>query len=121
MSSGDITDAIKAEADRCNPDVIYVDPSAKGYILELQRAGYPVKAANNDVIEGHWPRDRRAGTRLHHRPVLRQHHRRVREYRYPEGARSETDKPLKENDHALDAFRYFCLGEAVPPQKVMVW
>jgi phage terminase large subunit len=121
MSSGDITDAIKAEADRCNPDVIYVDPSAKGYILELQRAGYPVKAANNDVIEGIG----RVTDVLEHGftvdPSCVNTIAEFESYRYPEGARSETDKPLKENDHALDAFRYFCLGEAVPPQKVMVW
>jgi PBSX family phage terminase large subunit len=121
MSSGDITDAIKAEADRCNPDVIYVDPSAKGYILELQRAGYPVKAANNDVIEGIG----RVTDVLEHGftidPSCVNTIAEFESYRYPEGSRSETDKPLKENDHALDAFRYFCLGEAVPPQKVMVW
>jgi phage terminase large subunit len=27
-------------------------------------------------------------------------------YRYPEGSRSGTENPIKENDHAMDALRY---------------
>jgi phage terminase large subunit len=121
MSSGDITAAVKAEADRCNPDIIYADPSAKGYILELQRDGYPMKAANNDVIEGIGRVTEVLANGFSIDPSCVNTIAEFESYRYPEGARAETDKPLKENDHALDAFRYYCLGESVPQPKVMVW
>src|SRR6478609_6903588 len=112
---------VAAEADRCQPDVIYMDPSAKGYIMELARNGYPVKAANNDVIVGIG----RVTDVLEHGftidPSCINTIAEFESYRYPEGSRSETDKPIKESDHALDAFRYFCLGDAVGQPEVMVW
>lgn len=121
MSSGDIVDAVAEEADRCDPEVIYMDPSAKGYIMELQRKGYPVKAANNDVIEGIG----RVTDVIEHGfsidPGCINTIAELETYHYPDGKRKETDKPVKESDHALDALRYFCLGEAVGQPKVMVW
>ena len=121
MSSGDITNAITETADACDPETIYLDPSAKGYILELQRLGYPVVGANNDVIEGIG----RVTDMLEHGftidPSCVNTIAEFESYRYPDGKRSEPDKPLKENDHALDALRYFALGESVPAPEVRIW
>ena len=121
MSSGDITEAVSEEVENCNPETIYIDPSAKGYILEWQRKSYPVLAANNDVIEGIG----RVTDVLEHGfsidPSCVNTIAEFESYRYPEGSRSETDKPVKENDHAMDAFRYAMLGEAVGQPEVRVW
>ena len=35
-------------------------------------------------------------------------------YRYPDGTRSESDKPVKDNDHALDALRYGIMYLSAP-------
>lgn len=114
MTSTDIVTAICEEADRANPDAIWIDPSAKGVILDLERLGYPVVAASNDVLDG----IRRV------RSVL------VRGftvdpdcinlidefgmYAYPTNTRTDTDKPAKEHDHAMDALRYLCMGATEP-------
>jgi PBSX family phage terminase large subunit len=121
MSSTDIIGKIEEEADRTDPDMIYIDPSAAGYIKDLQRDGYPVVKANNDVIEGIG----RVTDLLEHGftidPSCVNTIAEFETYRYPEGSRSESDKPIKESDHALDALRYFALGESVPVAEVRIW
>lgn len=128
MSSGDIIAAIEDEADRCDPETIYIDPSAKGYIMQLQRDGYPVTPAKNDVIEGigrvtellsRETKDGAAAFTID--PSCVNTIAEYETYRYPEGSRAATDKPIKESDHALDALRYFAIGESVPAPEVRIW
>ena len=35
-------------------------------------------------------------------------------YRYPDGTRTESDKPVKDHDHALDALRYAVMHLSAP-------
>lgn len=110
MSSDDILTAIKAEADRSRPDAIYIDPSALMLVKDLVRLRYPVVKANNDVIGG----ITRVRTTLKEGftidPSCRNTIDEFGMYAYPDNARIETDKPTKDNDHAMDALRYLVAG-----------
>lgn len=87
---------------------VYVDPSAAGFKVELQRKHIPCFDANNDVEEGIQTvtREMQQGNLF----VLENCENMIREI---EGyvwdsklADRGIDKPLKQNDHAIDALRY---------------
>lgn len=121
MSASDILAAIEDFADTYEPEAVYIDPSAKGYIEDLERAGIPVEPAVNDVLVG-IQRVRaqiQAGfsidsgcTNLIDELGM---------YAYPDNPKVETDKPIKDNDHAADALRYLCMGVSEPVQELGVW
>ena len=114
MTSTDILDAIRDEADEFDPEAIYIDPSAKGIIDDLVREGYPVEAANNDVIDG--IRQVRAvlarGFTID--PSCIEMIDEFGQYAYPAKPRIETDKPEKKHDHAMDMLRYGAMGATEP-------
>lgn len=121
MSSRQIIEAIEAEADRCDPDAIYIDPSAKAYITDLQTDGYPVEAAENDVLTG-IQRVRSVLTEgFSIDPECTSTIDEFGMYGYPDNPRVETDKPVKDNDHAMDAIRYGCAALAEPYAPAWVW
>ena len=86
---------------------IIVDPSAASFITALRRRGaFSVRPAKNDVLDG----IRITGRMLKNGQILiyRGCKDAIREfglYRWDEDAAS--DKPIKENDHAMDEIRYF--------------
>jgi PBSX family phage terminase large subunit len=114
MSSTEIVATIEAEADRCNPDVIYIDPSAKGYITDLHRDGYPAEAADNDVLEGIQRVKGVLSGGFSIDPACVNTIDEFGLYSYPDNPKVETDKPNKTDDHAMDALRYLCLGITEP-------
>lgn len=92
-----------------NDCAVLVDPSAASFIAELRLRGVYVVEADNEVLDG----IRRTGSLLHRRRLL------INEscaglldemgtYLWDEKAalRGE-EKPVKQNDHALDALRYY--------------
>ena len=92
-----------------NDCAVIVDPSAASFIAELRSRGVLVQEADNDVLDG----IRRTGSLLHRRKLL------VNErcaglidelgtYLWDDKAamRGE-EKPVKQNDHACDALRYY--------------
>ncbi|MGR5914622.1 hypothetical protein ACT7DA_21155 [Bacillus pacificus] len=90
-----------------------VDPSAKALIRELEDRGYYVENAHNAVNEG----IAEVGNHLYNE-LLYIHEscvKTVEEYQMyiwdeRAAARGE-DAPLKENDHCMDAQRYFIMDE----------
>lgn len=112
MSSDEITAAIAEEADATNPDAIFMDPSANDYILTLQRMGYPAKKANNDVLFGIGEVTSAFAAGLTVDPSCVGTIDEFETYHYPDG-KDDSDKPVKENDHAMDAVRYALASE--PP------
>lgn len=85
---------------------IIVDPSAASFIEVLRRRGYMVRKANNDVTNGIMTTARflQDGVIKIHRDCKDC----IREfglYRWDE--KSADDRPIKENDHAMDETRYF--------------
>lgn len=86
---------------------VIVDPSATSFIAELKKAGFRVKKAKNAVVEG----IRISGALLFDRKikVLRSNKNFLNEIgAYVWDDKKAEDKPVKDNDHAMDAFRYFC-------------
>lgn len=95
----------------CNGHVIQsiiIDPSAASFIAEIRRHGkYSVRKAKNDVIDG----IRTTSTYLQD-GRLKIHKSCVNTLNetglYVWDTKKSTDTPIKENDHAMDAMRYFC-------------
>lgn len=89
-------------------ECVVVDPSAASFIAAIRRHGrFAVRRARNDVLDGIRLTSMllRAGRILIHRDCKDA----IREfglYRWDE--KSEADRPVKENDHAMDDIRYFC-------------
>nr|DAJ54914.1 MAG TPA: large terminase [Caudoviricetes sp.] len=88
---------------------VIVDPSAASFIAALRRrSGFKVRQANNDVANGircvaDYLLDGKI--KIHRRCAAT-----IREfglYRWDE--KQENDKPVKENDHAMDETRYFAM------------
>ncbi|HEX9062760.1 MAG TPA: PBSX family phage terminase large subunit [Clostridia bacterium] len=91
------------------PDGVMVDPSAASFILQLKRDGVKgIQDAENEVLDG----IRNVGTLLTAKRLFI--HRRCENLRkefssyiWDEKAQLKgEDKPIKQNDHALDALRY---------------
>ena len=95
-------------ADGLPIESVVVDPSAASFIAAIRRHGrFAVRRARNDVLDGirRTAVYLRTGRILIHRDCADA----IREfglYRWDE--KGETDRPLKENDHAMDDIRYFC-------------
>lgn len=87
-------------------EAVIVDPSAASFITELRQAGFVVRKGKNDVVDG----IRRTAAaldqgRLLFCPDCRDILREFALYRWDESA--SEDRPIKENDHAMDDMRYF--------------
>lgn len=114
MTSTDILTTLRREADEHDPDTLYMDPSAKGYIDDMQRDGYPAVAADNDILEGI---QRVKGVLAGGFSIDPSCVNIIDEfglYAYPDNPRIETDKPVKDNDHGMDMLRYVVLGITEP-------
>lgn len=87
---------------------IIVDPSAASFTEVLRRRGYMVRKANNDVLNGIITTGRflQDGIIKIHRGCKDC----IREFGlYCWDDKSTDDKPVKENDHAMDEVRYFVM------------
>lgn len=88
---------------------VILDPSAASFKAELESRGFHVIQGDNDVVDG----IRNVGAALHESTVLyndccKETFREFESYVWDKkaGERGE-DKPLKQNDHHMDADRYF--------------
>lgn len=88
--------------------LLYLDPSAASFQTELRRQKMPVKQANNEIVDG----IRCVATLMsqNNLVVCSSCHNLIKEiegYVWDEKAvKRGVDKPLKQRDHAVDAFRY---------------
>lgn len=98
----------KLAGDRTIRNVI-VDPSAASFIATIRRHGrFSVRKARNDVLPG--IRLTAAMLKAGVIKIGAECKDAIREfglYRWEE--KGEADKPIKENDHAMDDIRYFCM------------
>lgn len=88
-------------------EIVVVDPSASSFIAELRKAGFKVRKAQNEVIDG----IRVVDTFLNNKLLMidekcKECLREFNMYRWDEKANS--DKVIKEYDHSMDEIRYFC-------------
>ncbi len=93
---------------------VIIDPAAASFIAELRKRGYRIKKARNDVLDG----IRVTGTLLNAGALVffigcKNTLKEFSSYIWDTKATDRgEDKPLKQNDHAMDAVRYFCLTVA---------
>ncbi|MEV4837775.1 terminase family protein [Nonomuraea sp. NPDC049486] len=130
---GSLTDAEYAERVRAwvtglgiTPSYWIVDPSAKSYRVEMHRGGIASTLADNEVVDG--IRDVAslfATGRLKVHASCRELIREIPGYAWdPDASEKGEDKPLKVNDHGVDALRYgirttrnIWHGQLAPPSK----
>lgn len=91
------------------PNAIIIDPSAASFITQLRRDGIgPIRKADNSVLDG----IRTIATRLELEKLFISHRaenliREFQSYVWDDAAQQRgEDRPVKANDHALDALRY---------------
>lgn len=120
MGTDEIVAAIESEADLAQPEVIYLDPSAASYILTLQQHGYPAVKANNEIVFGIGVVTTALAEGMTIDPACVNTVAELESYAYPEN-RTEKDKPLKVNDHAMDGLRYGLVGANTPPVEFGIW
>lgn len=106
LSNARYAEEIKKLAGDRRITAVIVDPSATAFIVELVQAGFRVQKAKNDVLNG----IQRVGTaldqgRLFFSPQCEDSIREFGLYSWDEKATD--DRPVKENDHAMDDIRYF--------------
>lgn len=100
--------ALEKLAEGYNIECVIVDPSAASFIAEIRSHDrFDVRKARNDVVEG----IRTTGTLLKSGKV--RIHRDCRDaitefQTYAWDEKANEDKPIKQNDHAMDDTRYFC-------------
>jgi len=92
------------------PDMVVIDPSAASFKLELQGRGYRVKDADNSVNDGIRLMAKlltRGKIKIHEKncaPMIEE----FQAYVWDElAARRGEEKPVKQQDHAMDACRYY--------------
>lgn len=106
----EFADDLTVWIDGVKPEKIIVDPSAASFIAELRKRGYVIKKARNDVLDG----IRFVASLLNQEliAVSQDCPETIKEfasYVWDEKAADRgEDKPVKANDHCMDALRYFC-------------
>jgi PBSX family phage terminase large subunit len=90
------------------PEAIYVDPSAASFIAELRKRGYVVTEAANDVLDGiRFVATMLSQGRFFIDPSCKHTIKEFYSYVWDHKAQLKgEDKPLKQNDHAMDRNRY---------------
>jgi PBSX family phage terminase large subunit len=86
-------------------NMLVIDPSAASFIALATRNGIPVRKADNDVLEG----IRETSTAIQRRRILISNRciNAIKEAGgYAWDAKADEDRPVKINDHAMDAMRY---------------
>ena len=108
-STADLVTGLKSMCGDIMPRLVIVDPSAAALIVDLRRAGFHVQAAVNDVINGISD----VGNMLQQQRLLftagcRHTLDEFGVYAWdPRAADAGIDRPIKDNDHCMDAVRYF--------------
>lgn len=123
LSSRALVEAVEAEAEATGADTIYVDPSAAGLIADLVMDGYHAVKANNAVSDGIRAVTTAIDEGLTVDPSCIHTISELEQYHYQEGGKAAeaSDKPVKAEDHAVDAARYSLVGETEPVMEVNIW
>lgn len=108
-------DIMKRERDEYGLETIYGDPADPGKIQTCRQHGLTMRAANNAVLEGidavatalaPVTRNGQRTARLHIHRSCANLRRELSSYQWA----SDLQKPVKKNDHSVDALRYLIMG-----------
>ena len=103
------TEQIAEQARLYKPTKVYPDPAEPDRIEILRKAGLNIREVSKDIVAGvDHVRELFKQDRIHIHPDCKNLIYELETYRYPDKKpdRNEEEKPIKENDHALDALRY---------------
>jgi len=91
-----------------NVEMIYIDPSAKSFHIELSRRDLPCKSASNDVLPGIQVVNKFIGSKsLLVNASCKMLIEEIKSYSWcPKAADRGQDQVIKKNDHAIDSLRY---------------
>lgn len=104
-----LADGMEQMLNGIKPEKVIVDPSASALIVELRQRGYTCMKANNDVLEGiedvaTMLNDCNLAFTNECKDTIEE----FGQYCWDEKAADRgEDKPIKVNDHSMDAVRYF--------------
>lgn len=89
---------------------VIVDPSAASFIAELKKRKFNIKKAKNDVLDGiRFTASLLSECKIFFSKKCTNTIKEFNSYVWDEKAANRgEDKPVKENDHAMDAVRYYC-------------
>lgn len=89
---------------------VIVDPSAASFIAELKKRGFNIKKAKNDVLDGiRYTASLLNDSKIFFSACCENTIKEFNSYVWDEKAANRgEDKPIKDNDHAMDAVRYYC-------------
>lgn len=107
--TGQTTEQIAEQAKLYKSTKVYADPAEPDRIEILRRSGLNVREVSKDIVAGvDRVRELFKQNRIHIAPDCKNLIHELETYRYPEKKpdQNEQEKPVKENDHALDALRY---------------
>lgn len=111
LSSKKILQAFLDEYDSEYPESLYLDPSAAAYIADLEEYDVPVLKANNDISTGVQTVSSYINNRFSIDPSCVYTISEFESYQYPDKENGPAgDKPVKQNDHCMDALRYAVMG-----------
>jgi len=103
------TEQIAEQAKLYKSTKVYADPAEPDRIEILRRSGLNVREVSKDIVAGvDRVRELFKQGRIHISNDCKNLIHELETYRYPEKKpdKNEEEKPVKENDHALDALRY---------------
>jgi hypothetical protein len=108
MTDGEYADALERFAEGTGAEFVIIDPSASSFIAELRKRGLKVIKAKNSVMDGiRAVSELLLAGLLTVSPSCECTLREVSEYMWDSSAEGKgEDKPLKQNDHAMDMLRY---------------
>lgn len=97
------------------PEVVYVDPSAASWKLELMQRGYKVQDANNDVLNGiRYVSSQLSTGKYFIDESCIETNKEYQSYVWDSKAQLQgKDKPLKTHDHTCDCDRYALYTESL--------
>lgn len=107
--TGQTTEQIAEQAKLYKPTKVYPDPAEPDRIEILSKSGLNCRDVSKDTVAGvDRVRELFKQNRIHIHPDCHNLIHELETYRYPEKKpdKNEEEKPVKENDHALDALRY---------------
>jgi phage terminase large subunit len=106
-----------------NPYTVYPDPAEPDRIMEMMNANLNCREVNKDIIAGvDRVRELLKQNRLKVHPLCANLILEFETYHYPDSVfgRNDQEKPVKENDHALDALRYVLFSNNLDPVDINI-
>lgn len=117
------TSQIIEKVKQISPYTVYPDPAEPDRIMEMMNANINVREVNKDIIAGiDRVRELFKQKRIKIHPSCENLIYELETYHYPDDkfGLNSNEKPVKENDHALDALRYVLFSNSLDPIDIKI-